>query len=289
MRFDVNTSIAPIGSTKLGIRSEVKNLNSFRSVERAVEHEFCRQVEVLESGEKVIQETRGWDDAKQKTTSQRNKENAQDYRYMPDADIPPIILSDEENAIIQAEVPSLPPFYRESWKDIGFDSTVMNALLASKSTAELIQRVFEKRDNTTARRVGLWMLLTVEKCLTDDRVENVNSKSAPDEFFIELSDMVEANELSSTAAKEILFEMLRSFKRPRIIATQKNLIQVNDEDAVMKVVDEVLNDNASQKAVEDFKNGNEKTIGFLIGQVMKKSGENANPTLVQKLIRKRIV
>jgi len=115
MRFDVNVSVAPKGANELGKRAEVKNLNSFRSVERATEYEFRRQVELLEAGERVVQETRGWNDTKQITTSQRSKEDAQDYRYMPDADIPPIVLSDEEIAAIQADVPMLPGEYRERW------------------------------------------------------------------------------------------------------------------------------------------------------------------------------
>ncbi len=289
MRFDVNVSVALKEARDLGTRSEIKNLNSFRSVERAAEFEFRRQVEILESGERVVQETRGWDDAKQKTTSQRSKEDAQDYRYMPDADIPPIILSDAEIAEIQSKMPKLPPFYRESWKDLGFDSTVVNALLLSKETAELIQRIIDKTgDKAAARRVGLWMLMAVTENQAEDSEIQSNTISISDDQFIELSNMVESNELSSTAAKGVLFEMLRSSKSPRTIATEKNLIQVSDEGAIVSIVDEVLNDPLSKKAVDDLKNGNEKVIGFLVGQVMKKSGGKANPGLVQKIIKERI-
>lgn len=287
MRFDVNVSTALKGASQLGTRSEVKNLNSFRSVERAAEFEFRRQIELLERGEKVVQETRGWDEAKQKTTSQRSKEDAQDYRYMPDADIPPIVLTDEEIVAIQNNMPKLPPFYRDSWKDLGFDSTVINALLLSRSTAEKIQSILEvSGDKETARRVGLWMLMLID--VDSDSVEAQKEVSISDAQFIELSQMVTSNELSSTAAKEVLFEMTKSNASPREIATEKNLIQVSDEGAIVSIVDEVLADPASQKAVQDLKNGNEKVIGFLVGQVMKKSGGKANPGLAQKIIKERI-
>ncbi len=288
MRFDVNISAAPIGAEKLGTRAEVKNLNSFRSVERAAEFEFRRQVALLEAGETVVQETRGWDEAKQKTTSQRSKEDAQDYRYMPDADIPPVVLSDDEISAIQNSMPALPPFYRDQWRDFGLDVTVINALLLSQSTAQLLQRVYEKSDNNTARRVGLWLsIISGDQGDVDGNVTN-NEIKVTDDQFIGLSKMVENNELSSTAAKEVLFEMLNSDEDPRDIAEKKNLIQVSDESAIAVIVDEVISDPICARAVADFKSGNEKVIGFLVGQIMKKSAGKANPELAQKLIRERI-
>ena len=288
MRFDVNISAALKGSSELGTRSEVKNLNSFRSVERAADFEFRRQIQLLENGDKVKQETRGWDEAKQKTTIQRSKEDAQDYRYMPDADIPPVVLSDEEITEIQSKMPALPPFYRNEWKELGLDSTVINALLLSRSTAELLQRIYKKSDKSIARRVGLWFLIAVNEELDSDGQVQNNNQSMPDEYFIDLAKMVDSSELSSSAAKEVFFEMMRSSKDPRTISTEKNLIQVSDEGAIATIVDEVLNDPAFMQAVTDLKNGNEKVIGFLVGQIMKKSGGKANPALAQKLIKERI-
>ncbi|MEO5950074.1 MAG: Asp-tRNA(Asn)/Glu-tRNA(Gln) amidotransferase subunit GatB [Candidatus Saccharimonadales bacterium] len=283
MRFDVNISIAPKGATELGKRAEVKNLNSFKSVEKAAEYEFRRQAALLDHGDKVVQETRGWDEATQKTNSQRSKEDAQDYRYMPDADIPPIILSDEEITEIQATVPKLPPFYRQSWKQMNLDSTVVNALLISKSLAETVQRILENAGESAARRSALWLLMTVtdEDVLTD-------KISISDDKLVDLAEMVDKNELSSTAAKDVFFEMQTSNESPREVAERKNLIQVSDEGAIGLIVDEVLADPASAKAIEDIKNGNDKVIGFLVGQIMKKSQGKANPALAQKLIRERL-
>ena len=292
MRFDVNISVALKGSDKLGTRSEVKNLNSFRSVERAADFEFSRQIALLEAGEIVVQETRGWDEAKQKTTSQRSKEDAQDYRYMPDADIPPIILSESEIKDIQSTMPALPPFYRDQWKDFGLDNTVVNALLLSQSTVQLLQRIYEKSgDKIMARRVGLWLSVVAgnQADVDGDTRNNNLTINITEDQFIELSNMVEANELSSTAAKEILFDMLARDETPRMIALEKNLIQVSDESAILAIVDEVLNDPSSVRAVEDIKNGSDKAIGFLVGQVMKRSQGKANPELVQKLIREKVI
>lgn len=286
MRFDVNVSVALKGATELGKRAEVKNLNSFRSVEKAAEYEFHRQVELLEKGEKVVQETRGWDDAKMRTNSQRSKEDAQDYRYMPDADIPPVILSDTEIAEIQATVPMLPPEYRERWLTLELDRSVVDSLLATQSYAELITDIQEKAGNAVAKRVAHWFASALGH--NDDEPTTMQMNELSPDGFIELAHMVEANELSSTAAKEVFLELLTSDKSPREIAEGKNLLQVSDESAIAAIVDEVLGDPASAQSIADIKEGKEKAIGYLVGQIMKKSQGKANPALAQKLIRAKL-
>lgn len=285
MRFDVNVSVALKGADTLGRRAEVKNLNSFRSVEKAAEYEFNRQVELIENGETVVQETRGWDDTKMITTSQRSKEDAQDYRYMPDADIPPVVLSNEEIEQIQATVPMLPPEYRQKWMPLSLDSSVINALLNRQSYAVLVSEIQDVAGDGTARRVAHWFVSAVEQA--DEETAYVASNFVP-EAFVELSDMVEKNELSSTAAKEVFNELLVSDKTPREIAEAKNLIQVSDEGAIAVIVDEILADPASAQSIQDIREGKEKAIGFLVGQVMKRSQGKANPALAQKLIRERL-
>lgn len=286
MRFDVNISVALKGAEKLGNRAEVKNLNSFRSVEKAAEYEFTRQVELLEKGERVVQETRGWDDAKQRTNSQRSKEDAQDYRYMPDADIPPIVLTDEEIAEIQNTVPTLPPEYREKWSVLELDRSVIDALLATRSYAELVTKVQDRAGNDTAKRVAHWFSSALGH--VDDEAMVVDTNDLSPDAFIELAGMVGKNELSSTAAKEIFIELLSSDKTAREIAENKNLLQVSDEGAIAAIVDEVLADPASAQSVTDIKEGKDKAIGYLVGQVMKRSQGKANPALAQKLIRERL-
>lgn len=304
MRFDVNISVAPKGATELGKRAEVKNLNSFKSVERAAEYEFERQVELLEKGERVVQETRGWDDAKQKTSSQRSKEDAQDYRYMPDADIPPIVLTDEEIHAIQALVPILPPEYREQWSTLRLGGGVANNILNSPIIATLLIDIYPLRANQDAVLSGLrvsaeqyvelvervfnWFASTPEEQIDQTKIENglVGPRR-----LLELAQLVEDDKLSSTGAKQIflsLFNDAFTGKSSQEIAESLNLIQVSDEGAIAAIVDEVLADPASEQAVKDLKNGNEKVIGFLVGQVMKRSAGKANPGLAQKLIKERV-
>lgn len=285
MRFDVNISVAPEGASELGKRAEVKNLNSFRSVERAAEYEFKRQTDLLERGERVVQETRGWDDSTGKTSSQRSKEDAQDYRYMPDPDIPPVRLTDEEIAEIQKDVPNLPPYYREKWLDMNMDRSVVDSLLARQSYAILISDIQEKAGNDIAKRVAHWFASAVSA--SDEETSYIASTFVP-EGYIELAEMVDKNELSSTAAKEVFNELLVSEKTPHQIAEDRNLLQVSDEGAISAIVDEVLADPANVKAISDIREGNDKVIGFLVGQIMKKSQGKANPALAQKLIREKL-
>ena len=284
MRFDVNLSVAKKGATELGTRAEVKNLNSFRSVEKAAEYEFERQIELLEKGEKIVQETRGWNDATGKTTSQRSKEDAQDYRYMPDADIPPVVLSDEDITSMQAAMPALPAVYRESWSTLGIDRSVVESLLSTQSYAILISKIQQNFGDDAARRVAHWFSSSVA---TGEEEAIIASNFVP-EGYGELAQMVEKNELSSTAAKEVFQELLTSDKAPKEIAEAKNLLQVSDESAILAIVDEVLSDPSSVQSVADIKAGQDKAIGFLVGQVMKKSQGKANPALAQKLIRQQL-
>lgn len=288
MRFDVNLSVAPKGSDKLGKRAEVKNLNSFRSVEKAAEYEFKRQVALLERGESVVQETRGWDDSKQITTSQRSKEDAQDYRYMPDADIPPIILTPEEIAEIQAGVPKLPAEYRENWKDLRLDSSVTTTVLNHRAVAATLDEIKNSTSANIAARVFNWFASIPED---EINITAVDSGLVGPRRLIELSEMTEDNKLSSNGAKEVflaLFDDVNTGVSPADIAESKNLLQDSNEDSIAAIVDEVLADETSQKSIADIKAGNDKAIGYLVGQVMKRSQGKANPALAQKLIRERL-
>ncbi len=283
MRFDVNISVAHEDGSELGNRAEVKNLNSFRAVEKVVEYEFKRQSELLEKGETIEQETRGWDDDKQKTFSQRSKENAPDYRYMPDPDLPPIVLKSEQIEAAKTSLPVLPNVYRESWSTLGLDTSVVTTLLSDRNIAELLLATQKTTDDTTAKRIANWFASAVDSD-SDQKELSLDQKK-----LTKLSQMVEGSELSSTAAKEIFNVLIAgSDKSPREIAVEKNLLQVSDESEIIKVVEQVLADPSAQKAVEDIKSGNDKAIGFLVGQVMKLSAGKANPALAQKLIRERL-
>lgn len=284
MRFDVNVSVAPKGSTELGKRAEVKNLNSFRSVERAAEYEFKRQVELLESGQTVTQETRGWNDDKGVTTSQRSKEDAQDYRYMPDPDIPPVVLTDEEISDIQSRVPKLPGVYRQEFSDMNVDKSVIHNLLSHQEFAELVSGVLASGNQGAARRVANWIS---SNFVGDDANSGITCKAGVDDL-LELSAMVDGSEVSSNGASDIFNDLMAGETNPRQIAENKNLLQVSDEGAIDSIVEDVLADPASQKSIEDIKAGKDKAIGYLVGQVMKNSKGKANPALAQKMIRNKL-
>lgn len=283
MRFDVNVSISQ--TSELGTRTETKNLNSFRSVERAVDYEVERQIGLLEAGETIVQETRGWDDDKQITFSQRGKEDAHDYRYMPDPDLPPVLLDEAYVDRIKKSMPPLPKDYREIFTDMGIDASTVNDIIAVPETAQAVKRVYETAGASHAKRVAFWLLRKIEPDLPFG-VEQDLSPEVSDEKLIKLSQMVEDNKLSSTAAKEVLDEMLLSGENPEKIAVCKNLLQVSDESAILEIVQKVLSENA--KAAEDVKNGEMKVIGFLVGQVMKQSKGKANPALATELIKKQL-
>lgn len=281
MRFDVNVSVSKTDT--LGVRTETKNLNSFRSVERAVEYEIERQIAELEQGNQIVQETRGWDDSTLKTFSQRGKEDAHDYRYFPDPDLPPVVLDDTFIESVRASMPQLPNDYREIFSKIGLDSSVSEDLIAVPETAQRVARVYGLADASHAKRVAFW-LMQPQSDEAVDAGEAVGRET--DEQLIQLSQMVADNKLSSTAAKEVLAELLKTGGDPGKIAEAKNLLQVSDEGAIAEIVARVLADNP--KAADDVKNGEMKAIGFLVGQVMKLSQGKANPALAQQLIKKQL-
>jgi len=280
MRFDVNVSVSQ--TDELGTRSETKNLNSFRAVEKAVEYEIDRQIELLEKGGTVAQETRGWDDAKQKTFSQRSKENADDYRYMPDPDLPPIELDDAYIEKIKSEMPELPDDYRTKFQQINIDKQVIEDIIADPGTAVFVSRIFDKAGAEPARRIAFWLL----GLNRDEAEETELDLDSHGDQLIKLAQMTGDKKLSSTAAKEVFAEIMAAGGDPEQIAADKGLLQVSDEGEIAKIVEQVLNDN--QKAAEDVKNGEMKAIGFLVGQVMKASKGKANPQLAQDLIKKQL-
>ncbi len=279
MRFDVNVSVSQ--TDQLGTRSETKNLNSFKAVEKAIEYEITRQIELLEAGKEVVQETRGWDDSKQKTFTQRTKEDAEDYRYMPDPDIPPIIIEQGYIDKIKKDMPKLPPELREDLAKLDVETSVIEDILDRPEILETVTKVLENGNAKSARRTAFWLLQTQpqdgeEKRSIEIDIERLN----------ELSGLLDENKLSSTNAKMVFEEMLFTDFSPTRIAEDKNWLQVSDEGEIAKIVEQVIADN--QKAAEDVKNGEMKAIGFLVGQVMKASQGKANPSLAQKLIKNQL-
>ncbi|HET9850623.1 MAG TPA: Asp-tRNA(Asn)/Glu-tRNA(Gln) amidotransferase subunit GatB [Candidatus Saccharimonadales bacterium] len=273
VRFDVNVSVSN-DPGKLGTRSEIKNLNSFRSVENAVNYEIKRQIELLEKGEVVVQETRGWDDAKQKSISQRSKEEAQDYRYMPEPDIPPIELDDDFTETIEENLPLLPPAIRKILGQMGLELNVIEDILDSPQACQKVVLAA----GTGAPKENI-------RRLAFDSLEEPASTVVDLEEHLKLVELWRSKTVSSTAAKEILkAKIANPAKTIEELAAGKS--QVSGEAEIEKIVDEVLAEN--QKAAEDVKRGEAKAIGFLVGQVMAKSKGQANPQVAQAIIKKQL-
>lgn len=284
MRFDVNVSVSN-NFNKLGIRSETKNLNSFRSVEKTIEFEIKRQIALLEKGQKVVQETRGWDEAKQKTTSQRGKEEAHDYRYFPDPDIPPINITKAMVAKAAEEMPLLPMALRERFGSLGLNISQINTILEEPILAEIIRYLSEAHDQKTTRTIANWCLGELQRLSSAGKIKWVQVKNALDNL-IELAAMVDGSELSSSAAKELLSEIITNNTDPKKLAQSEGLLQMSDESQLVLIIEQVLSEN--EKAVDDVRKGKAKAIGFLVGQVMKNSGGRANPKVVEELIEKQL-
>ncbi len=284
MRFDVNISIAPKDSKELGTRAEVKNLNSFRSVERAIEYEIKRQSKILDKGEKVVQETRGWSDAAGETTAQRSKEAAQDYRYMPEPDIPPLRLDTKVIDEERQNLPKMPSWYRtEFTKILGADT--VEILLDYRP---LMEKLAELEDQTAVKKVAN---LFSSVLLAEENASLLNDELPTKEQLLTLVEMNDKNELSSTGMKEVFikfFDPEMHYKDTHTIAKELGVVQENDLGALEAIVDAVLAKPETQQAQADFKAGQEKVIGFLVGQVMKESKGKANPSAVQEILRKKL-
>lgn len=284
MRFDVNISVAPEGSDKLGTRTEVKNLNSFRSVERAVEYEIKRQTKLLEKGEKIVQETRGWSDATGETTSQRSKEEAQDYRYMPEPDIPPIRLSVDVVETARQAMPKLPAAYRHEFSSV-LPEDLIEVLLDYQN---LVEKLGELENEKAVKKVAN---LFSSVLLAEENTSLLNDELPSKEQLLELVEMNDKNELSSTATKEVFlkfFDPEMHFKDTRSIAKELGVIQENDMGALEAIVDSVLAKDETKQAQADYKAGQEKVLGFLVGQVMKESRGKANPSAVQEILKAKL-
>jgi len=281
MRFDVNVSVSKDPKV-LGTRSETKNLNSFRSVEKAVEYEINRQIELLEKGEEIVQETRGWDDAKQKTISQRTKEDAHDYRYMPEPDVPPIVLTDEYVNSIKQQVPVMPSHLRQQLSVTRLQSSQIETLIEEPELAYFAVGLID--DVATAKTIANWLTGDITK-LVSDNVFTWSQVVEVKNGLVKLAHMINNRELSSTSAKSLLTNVIEG-KDPEELAKENNLLQVSDEGAIEKIVSEVIAEN--EKAAEDVKKGEMKAVGFLVGQVMAKSKGQANPGLAQQIIKKQL-
>ena len=280
MRADVNLSVREVGAAEFGTRTEMKNLNSFKAIAHAIEGEKQRQIELIEDGQPVVQETRRWDDTKAFSYAMRSKEDAQDYRYFPDPDLVPLMISDEWIQSIKAKQPELRTEKIERYKaEFELPQYDAEIITGSKKLADIFEA-------TTAickkpKKVSNWLMVETFRLLSENGQEPEDIKFSP-ENLAKLIDLADAGTVNSTVAKEVFEKVFYENIDPVKYVEEKGLKTVSDEGELRAIVEEVTANN--QKMVDDYKNGKKKAIGALVGQTMKATKGKANPGLVNKLL-----
>ena len=281
MRADVNLSVREVGASQFGTRTEMKNLNSFKAIARAIEGERARQIELLEEGKEVVQETRRWDDNKEYSYAMRSKEDAQDYRYFPEPDLVPIVISNEWLEEIRAKQPELRTEKLERYKK-EYDIPDYDAQIITES--KKMADIFEA---TTAickkpKKVSNWLMVETMRLLKENEMEPEDLSFSP-ENLAKLIELTEAGTINSTVAKEVFEEVFKNDIDPDKYVEEKGLKTVNDEGELRSVIEQVIKDNP--QSVEDYHNGKKKAIGFLVGQTMKAMKGKANPAMVNQILQ----
>ena len=284
LRCDANVSVRPVGQAKFGVKAELKNINSFRFVEKALEYEIRRQTKVLEEGGNVQQETRLWDSSAGITQSMRSKEEAHDYRYFPEPDLVPMTISREMTDASKAGLPELPDAKRERFSvHYGLPEYDAELLTSEKAVAEWYERAVSAGGQPKA--VSNWMMGEMMRMLNEDAISIEDCPLQPGQLAGMLR-LLGDGTISGKIAKTVFEDMFRSGKDAETVVREKGLVQISDEGAIEKAVDEVLSRHAAE--VERFRSGDEKLIGFFVGQVMKATKGKANPQLLNELLKKKL-
>ncbi len=284
MRCDANVSVRPAGQKELGTKTEIKNLNSFKALQRALEYEVDRQIELLEDGERIIQETRTWDDDKGVTLSMRSKEDAHDYRYFPEPDLVPIIVEDSLIERIRESLPEMPDARIKRYiEELGLSAYDAGILTISREVADYFEACLTEYPN--AKAIANWIMGDLSKLLNENRQEIANCRIAPGQLAAMLK-LQEQGVISGKIAKTVFEAMFNTGQDPQQIVEEKGLTQISNEGELVAMVEEIIGKNP--KVVEDYRSGKGKAIGFLVGQVMKASKGKANPDLVNKLLKEKL-
>ncbi len=285
LRCDVNISIRPKGETKLGEKVEIKNLNSFKFVKAAIDYEFARQVDLAEAGEikSIVQETRLWNADLMKTYSMRSKEDAHDYRYFPDPDLPPIIIDDAYISELKAGLPELPDAKKERFISRyaipEYDAAVLTSV---RQLADYYERVINL--NIDPKKASNWIMSELLGQINDP--EEIDNFPVTADKLASLLQLVENNTINGKIAKTVFRDMIETGLSPDEIVDTKGLRQLSDSGEIEIIIDSVLNSNP--QSVEDFRNGKSKALGFLVGQVMKESKGKANPQIVNEILMNKL-
>ncbi len=278
-RADVNVSVRKKGASEFGTRTEMKNMSSFRSIVRAIEYEADRQIDVIEEGGKIEQETLRWDDVSGKTFSMRDKEDAQDYRYFPDPDLVAIKLSDEYIENIKNNLPELPESRKARYmSELGLSEKDSNLLTASKHLSNMFEKASAICKNH--KLVSNWLLSDISRILNEKEIE-ADQIPFTAEQLAKMITLIEKGTISSAIAKKVVEELFENPKDPEEIIKEKGWIQISDEGAIKEVVQKII--QANPQSVADFKAGKDKAVGFLVGQAMKETKGKANPQMLNKM------
>jgi aspartyl-tRNA(Asn)/glutamyl-tRNA(Gln) amidotransferase subunit B len=281
-RCDANVSIRPKVQKEFGTRTELKNMNSFRNVQRALEYEIKRQQYIVENGGTVVQETRLWDDAQGSTTSMRSKEEAHDYRYFPDPDLVPILVDKDWVEKIRKQIPELPLAKRERFvKDYQIPAYDAGVLTADKALADYYEEVV--RLCAKPKAASNWVMGDVLRFLNEEKREIKSCPITP-VALAEMISLIDEGTISGKMAKDIVEEMYKTGKQPKKIIEEKGLVQITDEGELIKTITSIMEANPQQ--LKDYRGGKEKLFGFFVGQVMKATKGKANPQLVNELLKK---
>ena len=281
MRADVNLSVREAGAAEFGTRTEMKNLNSFKAIARAIEGERARQIELIEEGKKVIQETRRWDDNKESSHAMRSKEDAQDYRYFPEPDLVPVVISDEWIERVKACQPEMRDEKLIRYQDeFGLPKYDAEILTGDKSFADLFEAAAAICGKP--KKVSNWIMTETIRLLKENEMDPDQIRFSP-EHLAKLVDLADAGFVTNTVAKEVFEKVFKEDIDPEAYVKEKGLLTVNDEGALRETVAKVVAENP--QSVEDYHNGKEKAIGFLVGQTMKAMKGKANPALVNQILK----
>lgn len=284
LRCDANISLRPRGATEFGTKSEIKNLNSFRSVQRGLEYEAARQEDILNDGGKIVQETRSWDETNGVTESLRSKEQAHDYRYFPEPDLVPIIVDAEEIERLRANLPEMPDARKQRlMQDYGLSAYDADIITASKAMADYFDAALASKADPKA--VANWLMGEVSKHLNTASLEMKSCPVAP-EKLAGLIELIDKGTISNKIAKTVFEEMWTSGKDALTIVKEKGMMQISNAGEIESIVDAVI--AANPQSVADFQSGKEKALGFLVGQIMKQTKGRANPEMVNKMLRQRL-
>ena len=284
LRCDANISLRPFEQAELGTKAELKNMNSFRNVQRGLEYEQLRQAELLDKGEAIVQETRRWDDANARTLSMRGKEEAHDYRYFPDPDLIKMKISREWVEEIRASIPELPDERQARYvQNYGFSITDAGVLTSSKEISDFFQQAVET--GVDAKLVSNWIMGELMGYLNAEQLELKDIKMSAASLG-EMVKLIEKGTISTKIAKTVFKEMLETGKEPAKVVEEKGLVQISDEGAIRQIALDAIANNP--QSVEDYKAGKTQAIGFLVGQVMKASKGKANPGMVNQLLKEEL-